>query len=428
MNSGENGDLAAGIAKLAFPFDNLATKKIFNDPVHGFIEVPKGILLDLIDSDIFQRLRRIRQLALTSLVYPGAIHSRFNHALGAAYLMQQALETLSGKGIDISPEEKEAAQIAILLHDIGHGPFSHALENVIIPGLPHESMSRCLMQRLNQQYHGKLSMAIDIFEDRYPKRFLHQLVSGQLDMDRMDYLMRDSFFTGVAEGIVGTDRIIKTLNVSGNTLVVEQKGIYSVEKFVIARRLMYWQVYLHKAVTAAEYMLVHILKRAKELLRSGRPVWMNPNLEWFFRQDGQMSGDNIPEEAVNRFIQLDDEDILYALKQWQFSEDSTLANLCQGLLHRKLLKIRLQDQAFEEAEVEKLRAISGLENADYFIFTGSVSNLAYLGNQKEPILIQYKDGGVTDLAQASDMHNIEALSLSVKKYFLCAPASVFHKI
>jgi hypothetical protein len=284
------------------------------------------------------------------------------------------------------------------------------------------------MQRLNQQYHGKLSMAIDIFEDRYPKRFLHQLVSGQLDMDRMDYLMRDSFFTGVAEGIVGTDRIIKTLNVSGNTLVVEQKGIYSVEKFVIARRLMYWQVYLHKAVTAAEYMLVHILRRAKELLRSGRPVWMNPNLEWFFRQDGQMSGDNIPEEAVNRFIQLDDEDILYALKQWQFSEDSTLANLCQGLLHRKLLKIRLQDQAFEEAEVEKLRAISGLENADYFIFTGSVSNLAYLGNQKEPILIQYKDGGVTDLAQASDMHNIEALSLSVKKYFLCAPASVFHKI
>lgn len=404
----------------------MTPKKIFNDPVHGFIEVPKGILLDLIDSEIFQRLRRIRQLALTSLIYPGAVHSRFNHALGAMYLMQQALETLSSKGIDISPEEKEAAQIAILLHDLGHGPFSHALENVIIPGLHHETMSRSLMDKLNDSYGGKLSLAIQIFEDGYPKRFLHQLVSGQLDMDRMDYLMRDSFFTGVAEGIVGTDRIIKTLNVHDNSLVVEHKGIYSVEKFIIARRLMYWQVYLHKAVISAEYMLVHILKRARHLFLSGQPIWMNETLTWFFTHDFP-DGQQIPAEAVEHFIRLDDEDILYGLKQWQFSQDETLAKLCKGLLHRKLLKARLQDTPFAESEVKELRAQSGLADAEYFVFTGSVSNLAYLGNQKEPILIQFKDGKVSDLAQASDMHNIEALSSPVKKYFLCWPELILPK-
>lgn len=401
----------------------MTPKKIFNDPVHGFIEVPKGILLDLIDSEIFQRLRRIRQLALTSLIYPGAVHSRFNHALGAMYLMQQALETLSSKGIDISPEEKEAAQIAILLHDLGHGPFSHALENIIIPGLHHETMSRSLMEKLNAEYGGRLTLAIQIFEDEYPKRFLHQLVSGQLDMDRMDYLMRDSFFTGVAEGIVGTDRIIKTLNVHDNALVVEHKGIYSVEKFIIARRLMYWQVYLHKAVIAAEYMLVHVLKRARYLFLSGQQIWMNETLTWFFTHNFP-DNKQIPEEAVEHFIRLDDEDILYALKQWQYVQDKTLAKLCQGLLHRKLLKAKLQNQPFSEAEVEQLRNESGLVDAEYFIFTGSVSNLAYLGNQKEPIIIQYKDGTVSDLAQASDMHNIEALSSPVKKYFLCWPESL----
>lgn len=401
----------------------MTPKKIFNDPVHGFIEVPKGILLELIDSEIFQRLRRIRQLALTSLIYPGAIHSRFNHALGAMYLMQQALETLSSKGIEISPEEKEAAQIAILLHDLGHGPFSHALENVIISGLHHETMSRSLMDKLNSEYGGRLSLAIQIFEDEYPKKFLHQLVSGQLDMDRMDYLMRDSFFTGVAEGIVGTDRIIKTLNVHDNALVVEHKGIYSVEKFIIARRLMYWQVYLHKAVIAAEYMLVHVLKRARFLYLSGQKIWMNETLTWFFTNDFPDTK-LIPDEAVEHFIRLDDEDILYALKQWQYSQDETLVKLCKGLLHRKLLKAKLQDQPFSEQEVEQLRKVSGLTDAEYFIFTGSVSNLAYLGNQKEPIIIQYKDGSVSDLAQASDMHNIEALASPVKKYFLCWPESI----
>ncbi len=401
----------------------MTPKKIFNDPVHGFIEVPKGILLDLIDSEIFQRLRRIRQLALTSLIYPGAVHSRFNHALGAMYLMQQALETLSSKGVDISPEEKEAAQIAILLHDLGHGPFSHALENVIIPGLHHETMSRRLMEKLNVQFEGKLSLAIQIFEDKYSKKFLHQLVSGQLDMDRMDYLMRDSFFTGVAEGIVGTDRIIKTLHVRDNVLVVEHKGIYSVEKFIIARRLMYWQVYLHKAVISAEYMLVHILKRARFLQQSGENIWLNETLHWFFTHHSPESN-YISQEAVEHFIKLDDEDILFALKQWQFSSDETLSSLCKGLLHRKLLKAKLQDTPFSDQEIARIQSQSGLSNPEYFIFTGTVSNLAYLGNQKEPILIQYKEGKVLDLAQASDMHNIVALSLPVKKYFFCQPETL----
>lgn len=395
----------------------MTTKKIFNDPVHGFIEVPKGILLDLIDSDIFQRLRRIRQLALTSLIYPGAVHSRFNHALGAMYLMQQALDTLQSKDVDISPEEREAAQIAILLHDIGHGPFSHALENVIIPGLHHESMSRILMDKLNDRFGGKLDLAIRIFENQYERPFFHQLVSGQLDMDRMDYLMRDSFFTGVAEGIVGTDRIIKTLLVRDNNLVVEHKGIYSVEKFIIARRLMYWQVYLHKAVISAEYMLVHVLTRARQLRQAGEKIWLNDTLGWFFDHNIP-SGSPVPPEAVNHFIRLDDEDILYAVKQWQDASDPTLARLCQGLLHRKLFKIKLQDKPFPEEMVQSLRKESRLPQPEFFIFSGSVSNLAYLGDRKEPILIHYKDGTVSDLAQASDMPIIEALSSPVRKYFL----------
>jgi len=398
----------------------LLQNKIFNDPVHGFIEVPRGILLDLIDSDIFQRLRRIRQLALTSLVYPGAIHSRFNHALGAMYLMQQALDVLKSKGISISDEETEAAQVAILLHDIGHGPFSHALENVIIPDMPHEKISMILMEKLNQQFQGRLNLAIEIFNNRHPRRFLHQLVSGQLDMDRMDYLMRDSFFTGVAEGIVGTDRIIKTLNVRENQLVVELKGIYSVEKFIIARRLMYWQVYLHKAVISAEYMLIHILKRARALVRADIPIWVNENLNYFFTSSF-LPEKEIPGEAIQKYIQLDDEDILYALKQWQYSDDLVLRKLCRGLLHRKLLKVRLQNTPVSLEEIEEHKQALEMPESDYFVFSGTVSNLAYLGNKQEPISILYKDGNIVDLAQASDMHNIETLSQPVRKYFLCVP-------
>jgi uncharacterized protein len=398
----------------------LTQNKIFNDPVHGFIEVPKGIILDLIDSDEFQRLRRIRQLALTSLVYPGAMHSRFNHALGAMFLMQQALEVLKSKGADISPEETEAAQIAILLHDVGHGPFSHALENVILPGVHHEQLSRCLMERLNRKFMGRISLAMDIFNDHHPKKFLHQLVSGQLDMDRMDYLMRDSFFTGVAEGIVGTDRIIKTLTIQGNQLVVEHKGIYSVEKFIIARRLMYWQVYLHKAVISAEYMLVNILKRAKALHKSGVQVWLSQPLQYFFelQMDNTQS---LSEEVLSWFVRLDDEDVLFALKQWQFHDDAVLAKLCRGLLHRKLLKTKLQNTPFPADEINRLRSEFQGQGAEYFIFSGTVSNLAYVGNRLEPISIYYKDGSIVDLAQASDMHNIETLSQQVTKYFLCMP-------
>ncbi len=398
----------------------MTQNKIFNDPVHGFIEVPKGIILDLIDSDEFQRLRRIRQLALTSLVYPGAVHSRFNHALGAMYLMQQALDVLKSKGADISPEETEAAQIAILLHDIGHGPFSHALENVILPGIHHEQLSIWLMERLNQRFMGRLRLAMDIFQDLHPKKYLHQLVSGQLDMDRMDYLMRDSFFTGVAEGIVGTDRIIKTLAVRGNQLVVEHKGIYSVEKFIIARRLMYWQVYLHKAVISAEYMLVNILKRAKALYKAHVKIELSEPLKYFFEVKMQ-DATTVSEELLTQFVRLDDEDILYALKQWQFHDDYVLARLCRGLLHRKLLKTKLQNTPFAAEEIENLRLHFQGQDPEYFIFSGTVSNLAYVGNHHEPISIFYKDGSVIDLAQASDMHNIEALSQPVTKYFVCLP-------
>ena len=394
--------------------------KIFNDPVHGFIEVPRGILLELIDSSEFQRLRRIRQLALTSLIYPGALHTRFHHALGAMHLMKEALMVLKGKGIEIQEDEFLGAQIAILLHDIGHGPFSHALENVFLPGWSHEAMSIKLMHQLNRKYEGALSLGIEIFENRYSRPFFHQLVSGQLDMDRMDYLMRDSYFTGVAEGTVGADRIIKTLMVVNDQLVVEQKGIYSVEKFIIARRLMYWQVYLHKAVIAAEYMLINILVRAKELFQQERLNWCNEPLSYFFQPAEHLENAD-DKDTLTYFLQLDDEDILYAIKQWQKDSDPILSRLCKGLLNRQLLKVRLQNEPVLSAEIEKAKENIPTSDAHYLCFTGSVSNLAYLGDNKEPIGILSREGIIQNLAQASDSYNIEVLSSSVKKFFFCAP-------
>jgi HD superfamily phosphohydrolase len=405
----------------------LSQNKIINDPVHGFIEIPRGLILDLIDTEVFQRLRRIKQLALSSLVYPGAVHSRFNHCIGAMHLTREALDALKSKGVTISPEEHEATLIATLLHDIGHGPFSHALESVILQGLHHERMSKAIMQHLNTQFGGKLSLAIDIFEGKYPRHFLHQLVSSQLDMDRLDYLKRDSYFTGVVEGLVSASRIIKTLNVVDDRIVVEVKGIYSVEKFIVARRLMYWQVYLHRAVLAAEYMIVHILKRAKELMYQGKKLWKNEALEFLFGQNSLVEPEITP-QIIRRYTELDDNDILVAVKEWRKSEDKVLQLLCSNLLQRKLLKARLDVNPYpDEAVLEKLEACArkfGLskEEARHLAFSGEISNSAYLPAQSEAIEILYKDGRIKSLTEASDMHNIEALSSPVKKYFICYPA------
>ena len=400
--------------------------KIINDPVHGFIEIPRGIILTLIDTPAFQRLRRIKQLGLSSLVYPGAVHTRFNHALGAMHLMRQALDVLKRKKIRISKAEYKAALIAILMHDIGHGPFSHALEHVIIQDLHHEDMSLALMHYLNKKLKGKLSLAIEIFEGKYHKRFLHQLVSSQLDMDRMDYLIRDSFFTGVVEGVVGIDRLIKILSVLDNELVCEEKGIYSIEKFIVARRLMYWQVYLHKAAMSAEFMLVNILKRARYLVEMGENIYLDSNLGFFFTHN--VSSENLTDEVIERFIQLDDNDIEFAIKKWQFSSDRILSDLCKRILSRNLLKIRIRTTPYTKAEISACRdefcMKSGFsrEEAEYYVFAGQVANQAYLENSNEPINIWFKSGERKDLASASDMQNVHALASPVIKYYICFPS------
>lgn len=399
--------------------------KIINDPVHGFIEVSRGTLLTLIDTPAFQRLRRIKQLGLSSLVYPGAVHTRFNHALGAMHLMRQTLDVLRRKKVKINKQEYRAALIAILLHDIGHGPFSHALEHSIIQGMDHEDMSLALMNYLNDRMGGKLSLAIEIFEGKYPRKFLHQLVSSQLDMDRMDYLIRDSFFTGVAEGIVGIDRIIKILNVCHDELVCEDKGIYSIEKFIVARRLMYWQVYLHKAAMSAEHMMVNILSRARELVEAGEDIYLDENIAYFFHNP--ISPQELSEEVIERFIRLDDNDIEFAIKKWQFASDPVLSDLCKRILSRKLLKVRFSQDSYEPELVHSLRKkyseikkISP-EEAAYYVFDGKVINQAYLKGNKEPIMILYRGGEVKDLPSVSDTKNIVALSQPVVKRFLCFP-------
>jgi HD superfamily phosphohydrolase len=405
----------------------MTQSKIINDPVHGFIEIPKGILLDLIDTEAFQRLRRIKQLALSSLVYPGAVHTRFNHCIGAMHLTSQALDVLRNKGIAISTEEYEATLIAILLHDIGHGPFSHALESVILTGLHHERMSMAIMQQLNQQHGGRLALAMEIFEGNYHRHFLHQLVSSQLDMDRLDYLKRDSYFTGVVEGLVSASRIIKTLNVVDDRIVIERKGIYSVEKFLVARRLMYWQVYLHKAVVSAEHMMVRILERAKQLIQQGHPLWKTEALEFLFSPSIQSQTEITP-DIIQRYIELDDNDIMVAVKQWRKSGDRLLEWLCTQVLCRKLLKVRVQLQPFGVEELNSVRAehatrlgFSG-EEMEFLVFTGEVSNMAYLPAPEDRIEILSKDGTICSISEASDMPMVEALSNPVKKYFICYPA------
>ncbi|GAB4497322.1 MAG: HD domain-containing protein [Saprospiraceae bacterium] len=396
-----------------------ARKKIFNDPVYGFVSVPHGLLLDLIDHPYFQRLRRIRQVGLAPYVYPGALHTRFHHALGALHLMQEAIEVLRGKGIEISDEEAEAVSAAILLHDIGHGPFSHALEHTLVD-MHHEEISSLFMEELNRQFKGKLDLAIEIFQNNYSKKFLHQLVSGQLDMDRMDYLNRDSFFTGVSEGVIGYDRIIKMLDVHDGELVVEEKGIYSIEKFLSARRLMYWQVYLHKTGVAAEQMLIHALRRARELALEGVQLETPRHLAWFLhRREGHVIA---PEDLTSHFALLDDNDVTAAIKYWSEATDFTLSFLSKGLLDRRLFRLEWLSEPATAKRVsdvrEKVATLYGNEAIlEHFVFTGSESNRAY-DDAKDQIKILFKTGHVRPITQYSD---IPLFTQLVTKHYICFP-------
>ncbi len=401
-------------------------KKLVNDPVYGFIAIPDDLIFDIIQHPYFQRLRRISQLGLTNLVYPGALHTRFHHVLGAMHLMNTAINTIRRKGHEVTSEEKRGALIAILLHDIGHGPFSHTLEHDIVNKISHEDISAFFIERLSKEFDGKLDVALQIFKNEYPKPFLHQLVSSQLDMDRLDYLNRDSFYTGVSEGKIGSDRIIEMLNVHEGNLILEEKGIYSIEKFIVARRLMYWQVYLHKTVTAAELMLIRIIKRAKELALNGNQLFASPAFNYFLTNNIHKEDFVNNENVLELFAQLDDYDILGAVKVWQFHEDKILSFLCQRLINRELFKIEISKAPFspERIELEKeiIRLKYDLENdeIDYFLYSEVLSNNAY-NKKKQRINILMKSGEIVDISKASDNLTITALSQSVEKYCLCYP-------
>lgn len=407
---------------------NYNKKKIFNDPVYGFISLPHDIIFDLIEHPYFQRLRRIKQLGLTHLVYPGALHTRFHHALGAMHLTLKAIEVIRSKGQEITAEEAKATAIGILLHDIGHGPFSHALEYSIVKNVTHEDISTFFMEKLNKEFKGQLDLAIEIFENRYHKPFLHQLISGQLDMDRLDYLKRDSFFTGVSEGVINTDRIISMLNVHDDQLCVEAKGIYSIEKFIIARRLMYWQVYLHKTVLSAENLVVNILKRAKELALKGEELFCSDALRFFLYHERDKDSFLNNDEVLFQFSELDDFDIMASIKMWRKSKDKVLSGLCRALINRSLYKIQLSSEKPSQVQINKIKEeLSdkyGLKKKEcnYFVFSGSIANNAY-NPKKDKINLLYKDGHIEDIAKAADQLNISVLSEPVRKHFLCYPKS-----
>jgi len=393
-------------------------RKIINDPVYGFITIDHPLLLDIIAHPYYQRLRRIHQMAFAHLVYPGAVHTRLHHSLGAYHLMGNALEALKSKGVEISHEEELGAKIAILLHDIGHGPFSHALENVLIKDTDHEKISLLMMEELNKEFHGQLETALAIFKGEYSKRFLHQLISGQLDVDRMDYLTRDSFFTGVSEGVIGYDRIIKMLTVHQGDLMVEEKAIYSIEKFLVSRRLMYWQVYLHKTVLGAEKMLVRIIERAMELVASGqKPESGSPVLDEFLCK--KTSGID-----PKKFCRLDDYDVVNAMKNWMFQKDKVLAHLCEGIINRHLLKVKIQTNPFSPAMVNELRntiakklGISAHDSA-YLAFTGEMISTTY-DPYYERIRILFKNGSVSDISEVDNALIHQTLSSPVKKFYIC---------
>jgi uncharacterized protein len=401
-------------------------QKILNDPVYGFINMPTGINYSLVEHAWFQRLRHIRQLGLAFYVYPGATHSRFQHSLGAHYLTSLAIDVIRSKGFEITDEESTAVSTAILLHDIGHGPFSHALENLLTMNISHETLSHLFMDELNKKCNGELNLAIDIFKNKYTKQFLHQLVSSQLDMDRLDYLKRDSYFTGVSEGVIGSDRIIKMLNVVDDNLVVDEKGIYSIEKFLIARRLMYWQVYLHKTVLASEQMLIHIISRVRDLCSIGKKPEMFPVLENFLSNTFTEEEFRNNSQLLNQFAQLDDNDLLYSIKLWTNSDDAVLSMLCQRFMERNLFKIEMQNEPFPAGRIEEYKKRIAKEwgitsdDAAYFVFADSAKNYTY-SVEDDRINVIFKSGKLVDIAEASDMLNLQVLSKKVVKYFFCYP-------
>jgi len=401
--------------------------KIFNDPIYGFITIPNAFIYDLIQHPYFQRLRRISQMGMSYLVYPGAHHTRFHHALGCMHIMQKAVQTLQFKGVAISQEEEEALYIAILLHDIGHGPFSHAMEHSIVEGVHHEELSLLFMEQLNLEFEGKLNLAIQVFKGEYPRKFMLQLISSQLDMDRMDYLKRDSFYSGVAEGNINSDRLIQMMHVKDDLLVIEEKGIYSVEKFLVARRLMYWQAYLHKTSVVAELILTKILKRAKELSQNEVLLPINSPLQFFMTH--KITLDNFDNVTLNNFSYLDDYDIMGAIKSWQFHDDYVLQNLCRMILNRDLLKIQITEDKPDKADLLLLKnkfmqiaSISEKESA-YFVFKGKLKNQAY-SKSSAPIYILKKDNSIEDVVEASDQMYLKALSKEVTKYYVCFPKVV----
>ena len=402
-----------------------SARKIINDPVYGFITIDHPLILQIISHPYYQRLRNIHQMAFAHLVYPGAVHSRLHHSLGAYHLMCTALNELKSKEVEITAEEELGAKVAILLHDIGHGPFSHALENELIKNVQHEAISILIMQELNAEYNGQLQTAIDIFTGHHPKKFLHQLVSGQLDVDRMDYLNRDSFFTGVAEGVIGYDRIIKMLTVVDGELMVEEKAIYSIEKFLVSRRLMYWQVYLHKTVLSSEMMLVKIIHRAKELIGKGQPVKAcSDDLDFFLQP---LSPDFSFEKHLGTFCRIDDHDVMATIKNWSRHPDKILATLCRSLVERNLLKVKLQAEPFDKAWVDQKRKEACLAHAvsekesEYFVFTGEATNTTYDPGD-ERINIVFKDGTIKDISQVDNalIHYNSGLAYGeIKKYYIC---------
>lgn len=399
-------------------------RKIINDPVFGFINIPEGLIYNIVQHPLLQRLTRIKQMGLSSVVYPGAQHTRFQHSLGAFYLVSEAITQLQAKGNFIFDSEAEAVQIAILLHDIGHGPFSHVLEDTIVTGISHEEISLMLMERINAEMNGQLCLAIQIFKNEYHKKFLHQLVSGQLDMDRLDYLRRDSFYTGVTEGNIGSARIIKMLDVRDDHLVVESKGIYSIENFLTARRLMYWQVYLHKTSVACEQMLIKTLLRAKELAHQGTELFASPALRFFLYNDINREEFCQNPDCLENFILLDDNDIWTAMKVWCAHPDKVLSTLSQGIINRDIFKVEISSEPFsEERKKELILHISNelnisLSEASYFVSTPSIEKNMY-DSADDSIDIVYKDGTIKNVAEASDMLNISLLSKKVKKYYIC---------
>ncbi|MFA8299670.1 MAG: HD domain-containing protein [Hyphomicrobiales bacterium] len=405
--------------------DRFNNRKIINDPIYGFIRVPSSLIYKIIDHPFFQRLRRIKQTGFTSLVYPGANHTRFQHSLGAMDLMRRAISALRNKGYEITEEEEHAALIAILLHDIGHGPFSHSLEHSIVKDVSHEELSILFMKRINKEFDGELDLAIQIFEGTYKKKFLHQLVSSQLDMDRLDYLKRDSFYTGVSEGVVSVDRIISMLEVVNDELAVEQKGIYNIENFIVARRLMYWQVYLHKTVIVSETLLINILLRARELVHNGVEVWATPALKYFLKKHYNKE-DFQDLSVLTMFSQLDDYDVMISIKQWLNHPDKILSMLADNIINRKLPAIILQKDHFKIDEIIKLRKRASQlydiseEEVDYIINYDHTSNLAY-NPELGRINILFRDGHVEDVSNAADQLNISVLSHSVVKHFLIYP-------